>query len=69
METRPCGGFFMSDRKLDEVTLAVFGDHDAGYGVTYAQSQAEDIYDDGYDAECDLDWSDFNFGKKPKIKR
>jgi hypothetical protein len=52
----------MSDRKLDDVTLAVFGDHDAGFGETYAE-----LYDDESDDDLksyEDNWADFNFGKK-----
>jgi len=58
----------MSDRLLDEVTLAVFGDHDAGYGKTYAQlaDEAPDVEEGYFAAECDLNWADFRFGKKSR---
>jgi hypothetical protein len=65
----------MSDRKLDEVTLGVFGDHDAGYGLTYNELDFDDdslnLVDDTFATECDLDFADFNFGdkaKRPKFK-
>jgi hypothetical protein len=56
----------MNDRKLDDVTLAVFGDHDAGYGQTYSELDADESQSDSGSVEMDLDWADFNFGKKPK---
>ncbi len=52
----------MTDRKLDEVTLAVFGDHDAGYGQTYSELAGEDEYQDWLADENVRDIEDFSFG-------
>jgi hypothetical protein len=53
----------MSDRFSDDVTMAVFGDHDAGYGQTYSQiandSPEDELTDNGFGPP-----HDFRFGKK-----
>lgn len=53
--------FFMLDRLLDEVTLAVFGDHDDGFGVTYAQENERRLAEqsDGLDRE----WQEIMSGR------
>jgi hypothetical protein len=56
----------MSDRKLDEITLAIFGDHDAGFGETYSELDGDDFADDPKSYESD--WADFNFGDPAKRK-
>jgi hypothetical protein len=62
----------MLDRKLDDVTLAIYGDHDAGYGVTYAELDQDDdslhLLDEGM-AEIDFDYRGFTYGDPAKRKK
>jgi hypothetical protein len=57
-------GFFM-DRFTDDITLAIYGDTDAGYGLTYKQIADEAPQDEDYAAECDYKhgWRNFRYGK------
>jgi hypothetical protein len=62
----------MSDRYSDEITLAIYGDTDAGYGKTYrdiADEAPQDVY---LAAEADYrkGWRNFKYGKNdPRGKR
>lgn len=48
--------------RIDNITLAIFGDHDAGFGKTYAQ-EADDIDDELDDKTDGKLLEDFIFGK------
>lgn len=55
----------MSPRKLDDVTLGVFGDHDSGYGQTYAEDCDEGTGLDDGSVQGNVRYS-LRFGKKRK---
>ncbi len=65
MRSRRRAAFLMSDRKLDEVTLAVFGDHDSGDGRTYAEVDGAESDLEEWKTH-DLNWTDFSFGDRSK---
>ena len=64
MQTRHQAGFFMPKHRLDEMTLAVFGDDDSGFGRTYADDDdsADDFDLDDTDG-LDREWLEIMTGR------
>jgi hypothetical protein len=54
----------MPKTKLDEVTLAIYGECDDGFGVNYADEEPEEEIDDDDDLDgLDRDWKEIMSGR------
>ena len=53
----------MPHHKLDEFTLAVYGEYDDGTGMKYADSGGDDDLDDGGADGLDREWVEIMSGR------
>jgi hypothetical protein len=53
----------MPKTKLDEITEAIFGDHDDGFGVTYSNEEDEPEHVDDDSDGLDREWQEIMSGR------